>query len=463
MRYLIIFLLGLCNAVNAQEKFLSLDAVFDIIKQFHPVVKQVSIQVQQADASIMASRGSFDPAAYYEIERKTFDGVNYFAYSNPSLKIPTWFGLEIKGGIENNTGSRLNPNLTVGKNTYLGVSMPILKGLLFDKRRAAVQQAKIFKNLSQQEQLQAVNDLLHEAGAAYWKWAAAFQLNEILKKAIVANEQRVSFVKKSWQSGDRAAVDTIEAISQLQSIQVMQSQAWLDFKKSGLVLSNFMWTAASQPYELSDDVLPDTSWLYVQLEKFPLPVLSETLQMAMNQHPKLTGISLKTDILEIDKRSKFQSLLPKLDLNYNFLNKGYGLSKSFASPLFENNFKYGLQFAVPLFQREARGDYRNASLKLQYNQLELDQTKLEISNKVRAAFNEILAVKDQVTLMQRNMLNQQKLLEVEEIKFKMGETTMFLVNSREIKLLETALKYTELRTKFFNSLVSTQAAAGLLR
>jgi outer membrane protein TolC len=65
--------------------------------------------------------------------------------------------------------------------------------------------------------------------------------------------------------------------------------------------------------------------------------------------------------------------------------------------------------------------------------------------------------------MLQNLKNQQMLLRVEEVKLKLGESSLFLVNSRENKLLETEQKYAEVRSKFFNSLISIQAAAGALR
>ena len=55
------------------------------------------------------------------------------------------------------------------------------------------------------------------------------------------------------------------------------------------------------------------------------------------------------------------------------------------------------------------------------------------------------------------------MLKAEESKFSIGESSMFLVNSREIKLLETQQKLAELKTKFFKSLLGVQWAAGQLR
>ena len=45
------------------------------------------------------------------------------------------------------------------------------------------------------------------------------------------------------------------------------------------------------------------------------------------------------------------------------------------------------------------------------------------------------------------------LLKAEESKFSIGESSMFLVNAREIKLLETRQKLAEPKTNFFKSLL----------
>jgi hypothetical protein len=49
------------------------------------------------------------------------------------------------------------------------------------------------------------------------------------------------------------------------------------------------------------------------------------------------------------------------------------------------------------------------------------------------------------------------------MKFSMGESSMFLVNAREIKLIESEQKLIALKTKFFRSIIANQWAAGLLR
>ena len=465
LKSVFIFLLTIPQAVQvcAQQKVLTLENTMDIIRKFHPVAKQAKLEVDLAKASLQASRGVFDPSFYLRNEKKSFDGKNYFFYSNPELKIPTWFGIDIKAGFENNTGERLDPVTSAGKSTYAGISIPVLKGLLFDKRRAAVQQSKLLVQMSRQDQLQQIADLLYEAVDVYWKWTSAHQVYTILTEITNNNAKRFSFVKRAYAGGDRAAIDTIEALAQLQGFQAMQAQSWLELQRQRLELSNFLWKDDAAPYELSDDVVPDSSWNLVLIKEYPLPVLADAIAQAMQSHPKLMSLDFKQDVLEVEKKAKFQGLLPTLDLNYNFLNKGYGVNKFFAQPLFENNYKYGVQFGMPLFQREARGEYSKAKIKLADVDYKTRQTKLEIENKVKSSFNDILALQTQSLLFQDNLRNQALLLKAEESKFSIGESSMFLVNSREIKLLETQQKLAELKTKFFKSLLGVQWAAGQLR
>ena len=459
----LVFSTAVCELVVAQEKILSLENTLDIVRKYHPVAKQSVLLVDMAEANLQSSRGAFDPSFYTRNEKKTFDGKNYFNYSNPELKIPTWFGINVKAGLENNQGGSINPELTPNKSTYVGVSFPVLKGLLLDQRRAALQQSKLMVQMNKQEQLLVLNDLLFDAAEVYWKWVAAYQIHEVLSSAVIFNQKRFEFVKLAFVSGDRAAIDTTEALSQLQTIQTIQSQAWLELQKQRLLLSNFMWNENAEAYELADEIVPDPSWNMVNIVNYPKPLLDESISQASLAHPKLLSLGVKQRVLEVEKRLKFQSLLPSLDVKYNFLNEGYSINKLFAQPLLENNYKFGLQFGMPLFQREARGDYRAAKIKISDLDYTQQQTRTQIINKVKASYNELLATQNQVLLYQGNVQNQQLLLKAEETKFAIGESSMFLVNTRETKLLESQQKLAELKAKFFKSILAIQWSAGQIR
>ena len=135
------------NVSFGQQKTLSSTEFWQIVQNFHPVVKQTLIEIKQSDASLTIARGAFDPVLQHYSTQKTLDGKNYIDYNSPSLSIPTWYGIEFSAGIENMQGSRLDPSQTLGQTSYLGVEIPLAKNLLMDKRRAALQQAKILQKM----------------------------------------------------------------------------------------------------------------------------------------------------------------------------------------------------------------------------------------------------------------------------------------------------------------------------
>jgi hypothetical protein len=189
-------------------------------------------------------------------EEKTFDNKLYYRFNNTELKIPLWYGIDIKAGTENNIGERIDPSLTINNSAFVGVSLEPFRGIMLDKRNSIVKQAKNFVELTKNEQLLVVNDLLLETTSAYWNWVNAYYINTILIRSVQNNKERYEVVKKSFFAGDRAAIDTTEALTQLQTFEIMQNQAALDLQKARLELSNYFWTANGMPYELEEDIVP---------------------------------------------------------------------------------------------------------------------------------------------------------------------------------------------------------------
>lgn len=459
---LLIFVLNTTSVVSAQQQVLTLDNVLDIVVKFNPIARQASLSVDSAKASQLAARGAFDPAFYVNNQQKTFDGKNYYFYTNPELKIPTWYGVDVKAGLEDNGGDGLTREATAGRTSYVGVSMPFLKNLATDKRRTVLQQARIMVRQSEAARLNELNNLLYDAASAYWNWVREYQVYNVFKNVIAVNEQRLNLVRRSFLGGDRAAIDTVEALTQLQNFQFLASEAQYRWLASGLELSNFLWLEKEQPYQLTSAITPDTAWNIVNIQQQPIPPLEEALLTARVNHPKIQTFDRKLEALQAERRLKFQSLLPTLNFNYNFLTKGYEPWKGVGQNLFQNNYKYGIEFALPLFLRQGRGDYKIAKIKIQSTGLQKDQATLEIENKVRDYFNQLLTLKEQVKIYEGAYENYAKLLRAEEVKFSIGESSLFLLNSRENKLLETKQKLLELKTKFFKGLVALQWASGSL-
>ncbi|MEZ4948658.1 MAG: TolC family protein [Saprospiraceae bacterium] len=98
---------------------------------------------------------------------------------------------------------------------------------------------------------------------------------------------------------------------------------------------------------------------------------------------------------------------------------------------FYNNYKWGATFSFPLFLRKASGSYQLAQLKLLENDLGRQQKELEIQNKINQISTELDNLEQSFVNMQELVENYTRLFEGEQEKFSIGESSLFLINSRE--------------------------------
>lgn len=458
---LLFVLLASCLLAAAQSSsILTPDEFIGQVKQFHPIARQAGIGVDMAKSALLAARGDFDPAFEMNYQDKTFNGINYYRYSNPEIKIPTTTGVTIKGGFENTGGFFPNPELSSGAAGYLGLEIPLLKGLLIDKQRAALRQAAIFSNLSRQEQARIINDLLLESYDAYWQWAGAHQLMNIYGRYLDVAEKRMELVKIAFNNGDRSVAETVEAFTQLQYIRMLQADASILYNNKYYGLSLFLWDSTQKPYLLSDIYMPDTLSFINPPELPGLPFLEQSL---LEDHPVLKIYRSKQEILEVERKLKFQNLLPSVVVGANILSKDYFDNMSMASQYLENNYKFGLSIKSPLLFRQGRGEYRMAKLKILDNNLQLAFKSRDLQNKIRQYYRETDLYRDQIKTAVAMRDNNAFLLKTEELRLNQGESSLFLINSRQNKLIETDQKIIELRVKYFKSYYSTFWSAGRLR
>ncbi|HVG14896.1 MAG TPA: TolC family protein [Chitinophagaceae bacterium] len=443
--------------VALPQQALTVEEFFGLVKKYHPVVKQAALGVEIAKAEVTSARGGFDPQFQNTTSRKEFDGLLYYDHQINEVKVPTWYGVDVIAGVESLSGERTSNPDTKGNTSYFGFSVPVAKGLLMDGRRAALQSAKIFQQLSVQEQRTVVNDLLFDAAKAYWVWWQQYHVQLLFNEAIKNAEQRYRLVKTAFAIGERPAIDTVEALAQLQSFQMRASELQLELANAQLDVSMFLWQTNGQAYLLPQAITPQQ-----QTPDIPGMIELQKLIQEMQLHPELQQYRFKLDALEVQRRLKFQSLLPAVYLKYNQLNKSHDLRKSFSTPWLQNNFRYGMSVSLPLRFSEGRGEYRKAKLKIEQTELERLNKQVLLQTKLQQYYNEWNALGAQIALQKRALQSYITLQKGEEIKFTNGESSLFLVNARELKTLEAQQKIIELQSKERKAVAGSLWTAGTL-
>ncbi|WP_299246844.1 TolC family protein [uncultured Aquimarina sp.] len=450
-KFLLYSFLFLTTVLYAQEEdtiTLNFKEYLGFVKKHHPVAKQAELNISVGEANLLKSRGGFDPKIEVDYDRKKFKGDEYYDLLNATFKVPTWYGIELKANFEQNEGIFLNEERTVpDEGLYsAGVSIPIAQGLLINDRMASLKKARLFREQTKADRDLLVNEILYDASLAYFDWLEAFNEKEIYQNFLTNARIRFEGVKKSALAGDKAIIDTVEAKITVQNRQLSLEQAKVKLMKSTLDLSNYLWIGNNIPIELQPNVIPDN-----EVDE----VIDQTLQIQqalftdvdLVNHPKLRSLNYKIEGLEIDRRLKANKLLPKINLEYNFLTPSPEVASSFNTA----DYKGGVTFQFPLFLRKERGAVKLAKYKIQDSQYELASVQLQIENKVNAIYNELKSFKTQNSLIANIVNDYTTLLKAEERKFSFGESSLFLINSRESKLIDAELKNNKLQNKYFGT------------
>jgi len=462
-KLILLFSLLMVSFSHGQElsNILTLEEYLSYVKKFHPIVKQANLVIDESEAKLLKSRGAFDPKLEVDYDRKKFKGTDYFDKLNATFKIPTWYGIELKANFEENSGFFLNPEANVPTDGLysVGVSVSLARGLLMNERMSMLKQGKLFREQARADRQLLVNKILFDASKAYFKWLKLYNEKEVYASFLTNAEFRFQGVKKSFEEGERAAIDTLEAGITVNNRKLNLERATIKYTKSTLELSNFLWLENNTPIEVQEGIIPDVNTINrvdnaLNLNSFNIDTLN------IDKHPKLISLDRKFESLKVDRRLKANRLLPQVDLEYNFLTQTPELINS----LDQNQYKGGVRVKFPLFLRKERGDLRLSKLKIQDIEYEIASTRLGLDNKINAISQEISSLERQNGYANEIVNDYQTLLTAEERKFFLGESSIFLVNSRESKLIDSKLKAIKVVNDFLNSkanLVNTLALLSL--
>lgn len=426
---------------NDSTVVLNIDTFIYYVKNFHPVAKQAKLKVAEGKANMLSARGSFDPKISSAIDEKYYGQKEYFQYFNAGISIPTWAGIDIKSGYNNTYGDFINPEwITPDAGLYqVGVALPVLQGLLFDQRRNAFRQAEVYSKATIEEQRLMLNDLLLDAGNVYWNWFQSYQNFKVLEEVYAVNQQRFTAIKSSAVFGDRPMLDTLEASVQLQERFLSKEQARLEFIKRSFEISSYLWTEDELPLMIREGTTPSLTLPAVDF------VMKDALEDIIKQHPQINLANYKIETLEIDKRWKQEQLKPVLNLNYNALS--YSAANSEALTYNLNNYKWGFTFSVPVLLRKERGGLQMAKIKLQDASYERERKTIVLTNKIKSNEQELILLNQQITSYQQTVIGYEQLLYAENTLFETGESSLFLVNTRETNTINARLKLVDIQTK----------------
>lgn len=436
-----IFLTRVAMVGQISEVQLTFDEFIKIVRNDHPVVYQAEMLQDMAAANARMARGGFDPKLEADWSHKSYDDKNYYALVSGAVKVPTWYGVELKAGYDRNNGEFVNQSdLIFSRGLWnAGISIGLGKGLVLDERRAALKSAEIYRQATVQDQIIMKNELLFDAADTYLYWQTAAAYLEIAIEGATLAELRFEGTKSSFRNGDKPAIDTLESFISLQARQLDEQKARQDLTNARLAINNFLWIQGQTPLELEEGAVPEN--LSVELLELPVESLFLRQELFLQSHPELLLYDYKLDQLDLDRRLAIEDLKPDLRVDYNPL---VAVAQDALFDEFDpGDFKVGATLSYPLMQRKQRGKLRLIKLKEQHTRYDQAAKRQELSVKLQSYINNIRQAQSQYALLEETVQNYAAMLRGENRKLGIGESSIFLVNIREVKYLDSRYKMIE--------------------
>jgi outer membrane protein TolC len=447
----IYFVLFSFTLIGQDSNILTFREYILIVKENHPVMFQSKLLDEIAKSTKRIAKGGFDPKLEMNWNQKSFDEKNYYSLASGTIKVPTWYGIDLKAGYDRNSGVFLNDSDVIPTRGLwnAGISVPLGKGLIIDNRRAELKRADVYQSVTDQEQELMINELLYESSITYLEWQASKAYLDIANEGLELAIIRLNGTRNSFINGDKPAIDTLESFISVQTRLLDYQKAEQSLNNSTIALNNYLWINGEVPVELSENTDPEE--MSINLLQPALDSLALLQEVWIESHPELLLYDYKLANIDIDQSLAKEELKPDIRVNYNPL---VGVTEDALIDQFNaNNYKLGATISYPIVQRKQRGKIQLNKIKIQDTEYKRSIKNQELVIKLNTYINNIQQTLRQYELLDETVTNYNRMLIAENRKLSVGESSIFLVNSRESKYLNSRYKQIEASRKLiFNRL-----------
>jgi len=428
----------------------------------HPQVRQADAARRQADADALTARGGFDPYVSAIWDTKRFKGIGYYDELDARLVLPTPWGVDFKLGWERAAGQIINPERATPTEGLLsfGVSLPIGPRILTDERRTALRQAEIAQEAADADRDAAVARVLQSAARDWGLWSEMERRARITAEGVTLARFRLEALRRRVATGDAAAIDTIEALAEVRSREVLQLDAQAAAAAARIVAEGWLWRPDGTPDRLPDGARAAPQAELAQEAMLQDRVSGDGMRYLVARHPFVQQATARWRQAEAARRLAAVNILPSASVELSGLSAGGTLGAINPPSLSGEESKFSGNVRLPLFPRREVGRLRAAEERTRVLQLERDRVRRDVEIEAGRALLELTTVDSQLVRQESLVTLQERLLAAEQQRFAAGESTLLVVNLRERALLDERLRLAALVARRARALGTLAVATG---
>lgn len=417
----------------------------------HPEIGLARQQNELARAYRLKAFGMQDPYLDGDFDQKHFDGKDYFRVGSGGIYLPTVIGL--KAGVKYgwSDGIYLNPqeNLPASGLGYLSFEMPLGRGLINNPIRRERNKVPFYQEYYGQFGVRLRNAFIVRAMLAYWSWAATIGQRDLTLQALALARQRLDLIRSQVVAGDAAAIDSVEASLQVRQ-RLVELTEWDEMLGKDLA-------------RISSDFLPgrtDISSLVPEIRTIASIAEARGCDN-VSQHPEWRSARAAADLARADAALARDWIKPDLRVKFQLPLSERGISAEPALvDYLSGNYLLGLSFKSSLTLRKERGEYELARIAGEAAALKEALTGRKLLTDCEAARRAWEQTRERQIILDQLVLDYDQLRQGEDLRFAAGESSLFLVNAREQRWLESRIKKVKTDADLLMEEIRMRVAAG---
>jgi outer membrane protein TolC len=433
---------------------LLLDDVLRSAESAYPLLLAAIEERRMAQGKALSAEGAFDTKLSLSSEANQF---GYYKNRANEAKVEQpladWGG-EIFGGYKRGRGE-FGPweqdLLTLSRGEWSGgVRLPLLRDRETDERRTELLLARLSVELADASIEKQRLKLLETAAKSYWDWVSSGQKLAIAEALLQLAEARIEQVREAAGAGEIAEIEIVDNQRAVLERRSAVISAERELQNAVFELSLFYRNANGEPQIVSRDRLPD----------FPEPAIisvehmQEGLQQALARRPEIAGMLVEARQRTAELELARNQLLPQIDFSAK-----YGRDSG-AGPLTKRGgeFVAGVTLESPFQRRKAKGAAAVQEAKLEQLDQRLRFARNQIEVQVRDAVSALNAALQRLELARAEQDAAQQLAEAEQERFELGDSTLFVVNLRELAAASARLKVADTLADWHKAAATYRAA-----
>jgi outer membrane protein TolC len=437
---------------------LTLDEVLDAVNANFPKVVGAEAEREAAVAKRREKRGAFDVTTavgsdFLRYNSASTRGKEYTSTVNAATaEMTTRSGVKFIVGRDFNTGLVKSPLSSTGAagTFFAGAKVPLLRGFGVNEKMVGERQAILGIPLADRN-LDAVRlSALLTAADSYWEWVAAGQKRTVARDLLRLAELRATQIRRENALGAQPDIAVTEADQEVQRRRGSLVKAERDLQKSAFKLAVYRWNPDGTPGAVpSPDAVPQTI-------PVPVPLAEDTIESSREQalasRPEIGAVALQQEITRWDLNLAENDAKPDVSLT---LQPGQDLGRLGIG----ETMKAGVSFSLPLNRWEATGRRDVARAKIAKLDQERELVRRQVALEVEDAASAVNTTEERYRAAVQEVELAVRLEEGERIRFREGDSTLFLVNQRERAAAEARARLIEVMAEYQQSVAAFRAAS----